>query len=83
MKIKLKNVEHFKQLLLIKGYTQRSYGRAIDISEPYAHQIAAGKRNPGPGIAKKTVDLLGVSFDDIFFTDSACKSEQCESREVV
>lgn len=83
MKIILKNSHDFQKLLLMKGYTQRSYGRAINISESYAHQIATGKRNPGPKIAKDTADLLNVKFTDIFFTNDACKSNQCEiSKEV-
>ena len=76
MKIKLKDVDKFKTLLMTNGFTQRSYGRAIGISEPYAHQIANGTRNPGPKIAKDTADLLDVDFEDIFFIDNACKSDQ-------
>jgi len=76
LKIKLKDVDKFKTLLMTNGFTQRSYGRAIGISEPYAHQIANGARNPGPKIAKDTADLLDVDFEDIFFIDNACKSDQ-------
>lgn len=82
MKIKLKDVDQFKMLLLTKGYTQRSYGRAIEISEPYANQIANGTRNPGPEIAKKTIDLLQVDFDDIFFVEVACKSKQNQKQAI-
>jgi len=76
MKIKLKSVDEFKRLLLVNGFTQRSYGREIGISEAYANQIANGNRNPGPKIAKATADLLGVDFEDIFFIVDACKSDQ-------
>lgn len=82
MKLKLKNIDEFKRLLLINGFTQRSYGRAIGISEPYAHQIANGTRNPGPKIAKDTADLLGLEVDDIFFTEFACKGNQ-EEKQVI
>lgn len=75
MKIKLRNTKYFKTLLLKKGFSQRGYGRAIGISEPYANQIANGTRNPGPEIANKTVELLQVEFDEIFFIENACKSE--------
>lgn len=74
MKIKVKNVEEFKKLLLVKGFTQRSLGREIKISSPYATQIVNGIKNPGPEIAKKIVDVLEVNFDDIFFIEDACKS---------
>lgn len=76
LKIKLRDVDTFKTLLLTSGYTQRGYGRAIGISEPYANQIANGTRNPGPAIAKKTAELLKVDFNDIFFIEDAYKSEQ-------
>src|SRR5690625_3191339 len=82
VKIKLKDVDKFKTLLLMNGYSQRGYGRAIGISEPYANQISNGTRNPGPEIAKKTHELLNVKFDDIFFIDHACKSDQGEQKEV-
>lgn len=76
MKIKLRDVDRFKTLLMVSGHSQRSYARAIGISEPYANQIANGTRNPGPKIAKDTADLLEVKFEDIFFIEYACKSEQ-------
>lgn len=82
LKIKLKDVNKFKTLLMISGYSQRAYARAIGISEPYANQIANGTRNPGPEIAKNTADLLGVKFEDIFFIDYACKSEQSEGQAI-
>lgn len=76
MKIKVKDVEYFKRLLLMSGFSQRGYGREIGISEPYANQIANGTRNPGPKIAKLTAELLEVEFDDIFFIEDAHKSDQ-------
>lgn len=76
MKFVLKNPEEFNRTLYINGYTQRSYGRAIGISESYAHQVATGKRNPGPDIARKTAELLEMEINDIFFIQSACKSNQ-------
>lgn len=54
MKVKLRDVQNFKRLLVINGYSIRAYGRAIDISPAYAQQVANGQRNPGPEIAKKT-----------------------------
>lgn len=75
MKIKLIDVQKFKELLLTRGFSQRSLGREIGISEPYANQITNGTRNPGPLIAKKITKLLKVSFDDIFFVEHDRKSE--------
>jgi len=76
MKIKLKDVQEFKKLLVVKGFSVRGYGRAIDISPAYAQHVANGQRNPGPEVARKTYELLDMNFDDIFFIDYACKSNQ-------
>jgi len=74
MKFVLKNPKEFNKTLYMNGYTQRSYGRAIGISESYAHQVATGKRNPGPDVARKTAELLNKEITDIFFIVDACKS---------
>lgn len=79
MKIKLKDAIQFKKLLILKGLSQRGFGRAIGISEPYANQIASGARNPGPEIAKKITGLLEVDFGDIFFIEDDSKSDQVTS----
>jgi transcriptional regulator with XRE-family HTH domain len=76
MKIVLKDQKFLKELLVRNGYSQRSFSRAIEISEPYGNQICNGTRNPGPNIAKKIVDQLGVAFDEIFFVDVAYKNGQ-------
>jgi DNA-binding XRE family transcriptional regulator len=76
MKIKLKDVDIFKKMLMISGFSQRGLARTVGISEPYANQIANGERNPGPKIAKMIVDALNCEFDDIFFIDCACNSNQ-------
>ncbi|OZU88675.1 hypothetical protein CIL03_10320 [Virgibacillus indicus] len=74
MKIKLKDVYLFKLNLINAGLSQRSYARKIGISESYANQIANGNRNPSPSVAKRTTELLGLDFNDIFFIEIACKS---------
>jgi len=76
MKFVLKDSKNFNKTLYMNGYTQRSYGRAIGISESYAHQVATGKRNPGPDVARKTAELLNKEITDIFFIVDACKSDQ-------
>lgn len=76
MKIRLKNSEEFNMTLLLKGFSQRGFGRAVGISEPYANQIANGERNPGPNVAKRICDVLEVKFEDIFFVERACNSKK-------
>lgn len=76
MKIIVKDIALLNELMLKKGFTQRSFGREIKISPAYSHQVLSGKRNPGPSIAKKMIDALEVDFDAVFFIESACKSGQ-------
>ncbi|MEL7568370.1 MAG: helix-turn-helix transcriptional regulator [Eubacteriaceae bacterium] len=76
MSIILRNPVEFRRLLIKSGYTQRGFGRAINISEPYANQIVNGERNPGPAVAKRICNILNIKFEDIFFNTYACKSEQ-------
>lgn len=79
MKIMVKDIDLLNELIIKKGFTQRGFGREINISEPYAHQVLNGKRNPGPKIAKDIAAALDVKFDEIFFIHNACKSYQKES----
>ncbi|MEN6462216.1 MAG: helix-turn-helix transcriptional regulator [Syntrophomonas sp.] len=67
MKIILKDIEQFNELLLRKGFTKRELARQSNISEVYAQQIANGDRNPGTKVAKRICESLTVEFDDIFF----------------
>ena len=79
MKIVLKDPAAFQRLLILKGYTQRGLGRAIQIAEPYATQIAHGSRRPGPVVAKKIADVLGVAFDEIFCIVEDCKRKRSDA----
>jgi len=67
LKIILKDIVHFNELLLRKGFTKRELARRSNISEVYAQQIANGDRNPGTKVAKRICESLTVEFDDIFF----------------
>ncbi|USK48894.1 helix-turn-helix transcriptional regulator [Bacillus sp. CMF12] len=73
MKIKVKNTEEFKKLLLIKGFSQRTFSKSVKISNPHFNLIINGERNPSGKVAKKIADGLNVRFEDIFFVDYACK----------
>lgn len=76
MKIILKDIEKFHELLLRKGFTRRELGRQAGISEVYAQQIANGDRNPGAKVARRICESLTVEFEDIFFIFDAHKSKQ-------
>lgn len=78
MKIKLKDPNEFKKLLLVSGYSQTELAKAIEITPPYINQIVNEERFPSAKIAKKISFQLGVNFADIFFIDDACKSYRVE-----
>lgn len=75
MKIKFKNTEEFKKLLMIKGYSQRTFAEATNISNPHLNLIINGERYPSGKLAKKIVDQLELNFEDIFFIDVACNEQ--------
>lgn len=66
MKIKLKDVIGFEELLIRKGYSKKAFAEAAGIGQVTALQICNGDRNPSPRIAKRICDTLEVEFDDIF-----------------
>lgn len=66
MKILLKDLDSFEELLIRKGHSKRSFAEAAKIGQVTALQIANGNRNPSPRIAKRITDALEVEFDDIF-----------------
>lgn len=74
MIIKLKSVEEIKKIMIIKGFSQRSLAKKLNISSAYVSQIVNGLKNPGPVTAKKICDALEVEFKDIFFIDVDNKS---------
>lgn len=76
MKIVLKDLDKFQELLLRKGFTKRELSRKAGISEVYAQQISNGERNPGTKVAKRICEALALEFDDIFFVADIRKSGQ-------
>lgn len=76
MKIQLRDPNEFRKILLVNGYSQRSFAKKIQVSDPYLNQIINEERCPSAKIAKKIVDGLGMKFEDIFFIEDACNSKQ-------
>lgn len=76
MKIKLKNPNHFKRILIINGFSQVEFAKTIEVSTTYINQIVNEERFPSAKIAKKIADELKLEFSDIFFIDDVCKSYQ-------
>jgi DNA-binding XRE family transcriptional regulator len=66
VKIRVKNIFEFNELVIRKGLTKNGLGKKAGISSPMIVQISNGVRNPSPPIAKKICNVLEVKFDDIF-----------------
>ncbi|QQE80883.1 helix-turn-helix transcriptional regulator [Alicyclobacillus sp. SO9] len=79
MRVILKDSHSFKKLLVLKGYSQRGFGRAVGISAGYASQVSNGMRCPSASVAKRITEVLEIEFGDIFFIDDDCNSNQNNS----
>lgn len=73
MKIRLKDVGQFNELLIRKGLTKSDFATEIKLSIPMTVLICNGNRGPGTKLAKRITAVLEVSFDDIFIIE---RSEQ-------
>lgn len=73
MEIKIKNSNKLKELLIIKGFSQRQLASEINLSYPYFNQIINQEKPPSPKVAKNICDKLETKFEDIFFIENACK----------
>lgn len=78
MKIVLADKEKFAKGLIMNGYSMRSFGEKAGISVSSISMIINGKRHPSAKVAKRIVDTLGFTFDDIFFIECVSNSEQKE-----
>lgn len=58
------------------GLSQTELSKRAQVSKTLVCQIETGQRTPSPRIARRLCEALSVDFDDIFFVDSGCKSEQ-------
>ncbi len=66
MKIRIKDIVEFNELIIRRGLTKNALGKKAGISSPMIVQISNGIRNPSPPIAKKICNVLEIKFDDIF-----------------
>lgn len=66
MKVRIKNLDQFNEMLIRKGYSKIGFARAAGISQPMFVQITNGDANPSPATALKIVKTLEAEFDDIF-----------------
>jgi transcriptional regulator with XRE-family HTH domain len=69
MTIRLKNAIEFKRLLMEKGYSYRTFGKASKVAFPTISDIANEKKYPTPKAAKKICEALGLEFNDLFFIE--------------
>ncbi len=76
MKIFVKDPTEIRKRIITKGYTLRAFGKAAGLSHPSVVQVLNGTRNPSPTTAKKFCDALEGEFDDFFYIDDGCNSDQ-------
>ncbi|MHA0855890.1 helix-turn-helix domain-containing protein [Paenibacillus sp. CMAA1364] len=66
MKVVVKDLCRFNELIIRNGLTRRGFAKNANVGISTVLHICGGTRNPGPAVAKKIVDALGVDFDEIF-----------------
>lgn len=66
LKLKIRNSEQIKEFIALKGKTISSFSKEIKSNPAYIKDIVIGKVKPGPPLAKKISDGLGVNVSDIF-----------------
>lgn len=74
-KLYLKDKNELLKLIAIKGYTQKSFANAVDITPTYLSIVLNSKDTSiGKNTARKIARLLNIEIADIFFTSSVDKS---------
>lgn len=67
MKIRLKNLDHFNEILIRRGFTKAAYSEVVGLSRAAGSRLCTGKAQYfSPAIAAKTVEKLNVEFDELF-----------------
>jgi DNA-binding XRE family transcriptional regulator len=66
MKIKVKDMDEFNRLVIMKGFSKTDFAKAIRLSQPMTIQITNGDRGPSPKTAKRIVEVLECNWNDIF-----------------
>jgi DNA-binding XRE family transcriptional regulator len=74
VRIKLKDVNQFNELLIRKGFTKSAFAEEIKLSVPMTIQISNGDRGPGTKLAQRILEVLQVTFDDLFIIERTIKT---------
>lgn len=69
-----------KETRIRKNIEVKEIAQKLGISESYYYKIEQGRRNPTINLAKKIVDLLGGTIEEIFF-DSELDETSKETKE--
>ncbi|WP_102707401.1 helix-turn-helix transcriptional regulator [Terribacillus saccharophilus] len=77
MKIAIKHVEQFNELLIKRGFNKTEFSKVIDLSQPMFNQISNGLRNPSPRTARRICEVLNVEFEEIFCINKAEVITEC------
>lgn len=66
MKIQIKDVTRFNELIIMKGFTKTAFGKEINLSNPMTVQITNGDRSPSPKTAKRIAEVLECEWTELF-----------------
>ncbi len=69
MKIRIKDVATFNEILIRRGLTKAAFSREIGISRPAGNNLCNGKTTIKPEMAKKVTEVLEKPFDELFRID--------------
>lgn len=72
----LPNGRKIRRLRYLKGLSQGSFARRIGVSQAYICQIELEQKHPGPELAQKIADELGVPLTRIFTLEEDSPSKQ-------
>lgn len=66
VKTEFKDREKFNELLILKGYSLKTFSDFSGVGYDTISQITRGLRTPAPRVAFKICKALGMEFDDLF-----------------
>ncbi|WP_201319107.1 helix-turn-helix transcriptional regulator [Paenibacillus sp. EPM92] len=76
MKIQLKNLDQFNEILIRKGLSKAAYSEEVGITRSAGTRLCNGQTLYfSPALAVKTAEKLNVEFDDLFVIVKAEEKE--------
>lgn len=71
----VKDIDTFIEMIVKAGYSYRKLAKEVKTNPTTITLITKGERNPSPEVAVNICKALKCQFDDIFFIQTADKSQ--------